>query len=285
MLAILDPVLFDPAAPLTIGSLKELLRLLHRKRARIPDIEWYWKELQRELVRPLHARSGYRDLDRLRDFARVVTLPPLPRRVPVWSFRRMFGALGERWVEVMAQLVTGAVLSGEETVLLTHLRENRNLTIHHGPGKCTAEEKTCWDLRVQPAGGDMARVPVVCRERNLDVLWTARFDDRLPAEADGARIPFCPPPDWQKSSVEVVTTHESRPTWRDNKGNHWARPATGEGYHWDVYLTRPLEEEYGLGQLNIVQWGAPAKEGAPGALHHVPGDKKSKLKKDTGWRC
>jgi hypothetical protein len=52
-----------------------------------------------------------------------------------------------------------------------------------------------------------------------------------------------------------------------------------------VYLTRSLEEEYGLGQLNIVQWGAPSKEGAAGALHHVPGDKKSRLEKDTGWSC
>jgi hypothetical protein len=197
----------------------------------------------------------------------------------------MFGLLDERWVNIMARLVAGAVLSREETVLLTHLRQNRNLTVHQGPGKCTVAEKTCWDLRVQPAGGDMTRVPVACRERNLDVPWTCRLDDRLPADTDGARFPFCPPADWQKSSVAVVTTHESRPTWRDHQGNHWARPATGEGHHWDVYLTRSLEEEYGLGQLNIVQWGAPSKEGAAGALHHVPGDKKSRLEKDTGWSC
>lgn len=285
MLAILDPVLFDPAAPLTIGSLDELIRLLRRKGAQIPDVAWYWKKVQLELIQPLHARPEYRELDRLRDFVRPVALSPLPRRVSVWSFRQMFGVLGERWVDIMARLVTGAVLSGEETVLLTHLRQNRNLMVHQGPGKCTAEEKTCWDLRVQPAGDDTTRVPVVCRERNLDVPWTCRLDDRLPAEADRASFAFCPPPEWYKTSVEVVTTHEARPTWRDQKGNHWARPATGEGYHWDVYLTRSLEEEYGLGQLNVVQWGAPSKEGLPGSRHHVPGRKKSRLKKETGWRC
>lgn len=285
MLAILDPVLFDPAAPLSPGSLDELLRLVHRKRARIPGMGWYWKELQRELIRPLHARPEYRHLDRLRDFVRPVILPEPPPRVSVWSFRQMFRALGAPWVDVMARLVTGAVLSREETVLVTHLRQNRNLTVHQGPGKCTREEKTCWNLRVQPAGGELVRIPVVCRERNLDVPWTCRFDDRLPASEDGAAFPFCPPPDWHKADVTAATTHESRPTWRDHHGNHWARPATGEGHHWDVYLTQARAEEYGLGQLNITRWGAPAKEGPAGALRHVPTDKQGRLAKKTGWHC
>jgi hypothetical protein len=285
MLAILDPVLFDPAAPLSPVTLKDLLRLLSHKHAHIPGVDWYWKELQRQLIRPLHARPGYQDLDRLRDFARTVGFPPLPRRVSVWSFRQMFGALSESWVETMARLVTGAVLSREPTVLVTHLRRGRNLTVHGGPGQCTLDEKTCWDLRVQPAGGELCRIPVVCRERNLDVPWTCRFDDRLPAREDAAAFPFCPPPDWRKASVTAATTHESRPTWRDHQGNHWARPATGEGHHWDVYLTQALEEEYGLGQLNITRWGAPEREGAPGSLHHVPKDKQARLHKKTGWSC
>ena len=83
----------------------------------------------------------------------------------------------------------------------------------------------------------------------------------------------------------MVFTHESRPTWRDRKSNHWARPATGGGHHWDVYLEPSLAEEYGLGQLNIVQWSAPASEGAPGSIHHVPTSKKSRLRKKTGWSC
>jgi hypothetical protein len=284
MLAILDPVLFDPAAPLSTRSLDDLLRLLHRRHAHVPAVDWYWKELQRALIRPLHARPGYQALDRLRDFARPVSLPPLPRRVSVWSFRQMFHPLGA-WVDVMARLVTGCALSREETVLVTHLRQGRNLTVCQGPGKCTLEEKTCWNLRVQPAGGALRRIPVVCRERNLEVPWTCRFDDRLPAGEDGADFPFCPPPDWHKEDVTAASTHESRPTWRDQQGNHWARPATGDGHHWDVYLTQARSEEYGLGQLNITRWDAPPKEGAPGSLHHVPKDKQGRLAKKTGWRC
>jgi hypothetical protein len=285
MLAILDPVLFDPAAPLTIGSLKGLLRLLHSKQAHIPDVAWYWKKVQRELIRPLHARPEYRELDRLYDFVQAVKLPTMPSKVKVCNFDQMFGLLGAHWVVIMENLVTQAVLTGEEIVLLTHLRSKRNLTVHQGPGRCTAREKMYWELRVQPAGDDTTRVPVVCRKRNLDVPWTCRFDDSLPAEFDDAKYPFCPPRDWRDPKVAAVTTHKSRPTWRDQKGNYWARPATGEGYHWDVYLTRSLEEEYGLGQLNIVQWGVPPKEGPTGGLHHVPEGKKSRLKKESGWRC
>jgi hypothetical protein len=285
MLAILDPVLFDPAAPLSTGSLGELIRLLRRKRARIPDVDWYWDVLQRQLIRPLHGRPGYQTLDLLRDFARPVSLP-LPSRPPrVWSFRQMFGVLGDPWLMIMERLVIGAVLSNEETVLLTHLRQNRNLAICQGPGQCTLAEKTCWNLRVQPAGGELCRVPVVCRERNVTVPWTCRFDDRLPASADRADFPFCPPPDWHKSDVEAAITHKSRPTWRDHQGNHWARPATGEGHHWDVYLTQVRADEYGLGQLNITRWGAPSKEGVAGSLHHVPRDKQGRLEKKTGWHC
>lgn len=286
MLAILDPVLFDPRQPLCPRALDELIRLLRREGARIPSAAWYWNVLQRELIRPLSRRHEYRaGLDQLRGFADDVHFPSPPPRVSVWSFEAMFAPLGPGWVDIMMRVVTGAVLSGEESVLLTHLREGRNLIIHPGPGRCTVREKACWDQRVRAGDRPQARVPLVCRRRNLRVPWTCRFDDRLPADADGAQFPFCPPPDWHKSSVPVVHTHQSRPTWRDRHGNHWARPATGGGHHWDVYLTPARAQEYGLEQLNITRFGAPSAQGAAGTLHHVPKDKQSRLKSTAGWRC
>lgn len=287
MLAILDPVLFDPDAPVQPRSLDELALVLQKSRARIPDAAWYWDPLQRTLIRPLSRRPEYsQGLDRLREFVRHVPLPPLPPRVKVWSMRQMFDVLGEAWVTIMSRVISRAILTGEPTVLLTHLRERRNIVTRQGPGKSRLREKVCWNLRVQPRGESLQRVPAVCNRRNLRVPWTCRLDERLPsADVDRASFPFCPLDDWQKSSVDVVFTHESRPTWRDQKGNHWARPATGGGHHWDVYLEQSLVEEYGLGQLNIVQWGAPTGEGATGSIHHVPGGKKSRLRKETGWSC
>ena len=39
-----------------------------------------------------------------------------------------------------------------------------------------------------------------------------------------------------------------------------------------------------LNQLNIVAHGAPASEGRPGDIHHLPKAKLSRVK-DTGWSC
>jgi hypothetical protein len=50
-------------------------------------------------------------------------------------------------------------------------------------------------------------------------------------------------------------------------------------------IARARAEEYGLGQLNITRWGAPAREGPAGALRHVPTDKQGRLAKKTGWHC
>lgn len=145
-------------------------------------------------------------------------------------------------------------------------------------------EKSVWNLRVQVPGVELRRVPAVANRRNITVPWTTRFDEKLPAENEAA-FPFCPPSDWLKSNVRAFETHQSRPAWLDAKGNHWACPATGWGYHWDVYLESRLADGYGLDQLNIVRWGAPSEEGATGSIHHVPKEKKQSLKKRTGWSC
>ncbi len=81
---------------------------------------------------------------------------------------------------------------------------------------------------------------------------------------------------------------KSRPVWLDCKGNAWARPniPEGRGHHWDVYISdTQLAERIGLRQLNVVGFGGPASEGAPGLIHHVPTAKQSRLRDDAGWTC
>lgn len=109
MLAILDPVLFDPRAPGSPRLFDAVITILRAKNARIPDVEWYWNHLQRTLIRPLTGQREYgRRLDRLREFAQTVPFPPLPATVTVWSMRQMFGVLGSDWVTIMSRVNPGA---------------------------------------------------------------------------------------------------------------------------------------------------------------------------------
>ncbi len=240
-----------------------------------------------QMIRPFSQKSSRRirvGLDAIRDFVTTIQFPKSPPRIRVWDFRALFAEAGLEWVNLMARTVTGCTLTGEETILITRLRPERNARIHSGPDRCCLTEKICWNLRAQVPGMETWRIPAVATRRNVSFPWTARFDDRLPAE-DEAAFSFCPPQDWLKSNVRAFETHQGRPAWRDAKGNYWACPATGWGYHWDVYLQPVLAAEYGLDQLNIVRWGAPSSEGAAGDLHHVPKEKRHRLKKSTGWSC
>ncbi len=284
MLAVLDPLLF---AGISEAGLNEVARILRQTQARIPDSR-YWKKLQLEVIRPLSRECSRQlriGLDVIRRHASKIHLVDLPPRPTVWDFRLMFAQAGSEWVDIMGKTLAGCTLTGEETILITRLISGRNAEEHSGPGDCRLTEKTCWNLRVQVPEADVHRIPAICSRRNIFVPWTTRLDDKLPAESDGASFPYCPPPDWHKSSVDVFETHQSRPAWLDAKGGHWACPATGWGYHWDVYLELALADHYGLNQLNIVRWGAPAGEGAIGAVHHLPRDKKARLKRTLGWSC
>lgn len=159
------------------------------------------------------------------------------------------------------------------------VREGRGSSLH---------ENTRWVLHIQPKALGHRQVLFVHHPRNLDLRWTTRFDWRLPAEHDRARYPFCPPPRWWKSSTPAARTVESKPAWVDALGNGWARPAIsgGAGYHWDVFISAPsTRRSVGLSQINVVQFGAPEGEGAPGDLHHVPTDKAGRVNKDRGWNC
>jgi len=84
----------------------------------------------------------------------------------------------------------------------------------------------------------------------------------------------------------VWKTLESKPCWIDSNGLGWARPRTGGGYHWDVFLKNhtAICEAAGVDQVNVVQHGAPSEQGVAGAIHHA-GEKKGRLNKELSWSC
>lgn len=75
--------------------------------------------------------------------------------------------------------------------------------------------------------------------------------------------------------------------WVDAQERGWTRPNIpgGKGHHWDVFFNDPaLIASIGVDQVNIVEFGAPAAEGTPSSLHHVPTKKAARVT-DTGWSC
>jgi hypothetical protein len=116
-----------------------------------------------------------------------------------------------------------------------------------------------------------ASVVTAAAEENPVVFLCHRIEGRNARDQSSEHV----------SLVEVLR-------WRlavDAQGQGWARPSTGGGYHWDVYLTAQAEDRIGLAQINITQHGAPAGQGRPGDLHHVPKDKRPRLRDQSGWRC
>ncbi|WP_309896627.1 hypothetical protein [Archangium sp.] len=300
MKVILDPALFLTREPGRLSSAEdaELIRIINDavRVCRQPGYQVvaagpYWKRLQQELVRPLERvasqelRAG---LDILRSLAHPQSLPvpAAGSRKKVWGVRQLFEwpQLGSGWLELMESLLVGCVLLGEPLLLLVRHFEGRNQRTH-ATGRCELEEKTRWRLYVQVTGQPPCTIPCVRSPRNLSVDWTQRFDERLPAQSDRARFPFCPPENWWRRHIEPFRTMQSKPAWVDARGNGWVRPATGGGRHWDVFIADPnLVETIGLDQLNIVQWEV-RPDGIVGGIHHVPTEKRSRLASTAGWSC
>ncbi|MCA9708596.1 MAG: hypothetical protein KDK70_22290 [Myxococcales bacterium] len=302
MIGLLDPALLLPRGANSTGEqqltqeVDEIVRICRDHRIELPALDEYWDELWgglgRALQRTLVDHRAQRALDELRRLGRPPTMRPLdPWCGRVYGFRQLFCDLGEAgdWTDRMTRAVLRATLVGRPTVLLVRRMLGRNLE-RHASAESVIEEPTRWVVQLHVRGAAPRVVPCVHHRRNLvdDLRWTTRFDWRLPGQADGARYPFCPPTHWWKRRVEAVRTMESRPVWLDRLGGGWARPNIrgGSGYHWDVYITdAELAERIGLTQLNIVEFGAPAAQGRPGFIHHLPGKKKARLRDDTGWSC
>ncbi len=307
MIAILDPLVVDPQDPLPFAMLDPLVRYMCSHRIRIPIERLYHGRLVREFLQPLAKRQEaarakdpiarrYLDaLDQLGHLFQPLPFAPLPGHITVWGFRALFERMGSDWVDLLVRLVSACSLTTEETILITRPIEGRNCR-RRSHGAIQMIEKTVWNLRVR-AEGRTVRVACVCTPRNLLAPFTTRYDDALPVRGDGASNAFYfdPPIDWCKAArrssltgqteeIRPIVTLRARPVWLDAHGNGWAEPNTpGQHHHWDVYLESPrLVQDYGLGQLNVVRFGAPAEEGHPGALHHLPKEKRGRLKKQTG---
>lgn len=300
MIGILDPALLLPRSEaeeaLVEAELDGVVRICREGRVDLLELEEYWPELWRQhglvLERSLSSRRARQALGELRKRARPPRgVPPLqPAAGRVYGLRQLFdlAELGPGWLGRMTNALARATASGVPTVLITRRMEGRNLRRHQA-GESRLDETTRWVLYLHMSGNPPSSVPCVHHPRSLSpgLRFTTRYDWRLPSTADDARYPFCPPAEWWRRSVDAVTTMSSKPVFLDAKGNGWARPNIegGQGYHWDVYIANvSLAEQIGLSQLNIVEAGAPAKEGAPGSIHHTPAKKKPHLR-DTGWRC
>jgi hypothetical protein len=230
-------------------------------------------------------------LDRLREHRKAGrTLREVAFTGKMWGVPMMacWPPFGRSWHEelerVLAASVVTAAHDGLPVVFLCHRIEGRNV---RDQSSATVEllEVLRWRITVSTRGAPTTVIPCVGRPRHLDVPWTRRTDDRLPDQHGPDLHPYCPPIRWMNSQTRVWGTHQSRPCWVDAQEQWWARPSTGGGYHWDVFLNQVEAARIGLSQINVTQHGAPSGQGQPGDLHHVPRRKQHALRDGSGWRC
>lgn len=299
MIAIVDPALLLPRPEAerddAACDLESVLRAIREHRLEVPPLEEYWPPLWRTLGRALESNPSPRvsaAVRELRSVARPMDIGPLPTPLlgRAYGFRQLFehAPLSSEWVARMTNAVARVALTRRPVALLVRCMQQRNAALLEAGGS-RVREITRWVVRLHVQGAPPTAIPCVHHARNLrpSLQWTTRFDWRLPAQADSARYPFCPPQNWWRRSVRSVATHASRPSWADACGRYWARPNIpgGAGHHWDVFLSDPsLEARIGLSQLNIVEFGAPTREGEPGTIHHVPAAKRGRFR-DIGWSC
>ncbi len=310
MLVVLDPGFFrengiDSGNPsikaAAVGRLRARLDDANRLLAQpntdlvvaVDALRWF-DDIYGSEVRPLERlsdRSLNQTLDRFRQHRRNGrTLPGVDLQGMMWGVVQMtnWPALGRNWQPELERVLAASVASAQErhvrVVFLCHRIIGRNAE-DRSSGGVDLVEVTRWGLYIAIQGVAPMNVHCVGRSRHIDVPWTIRMDDRLPDRHGPGLHPYCPPARWVNRKTLVWRTHQSRPCWLDAQGQWWARPSTGGGYHWDVWLNAQHEARIGLSQINVTQDGAPTDQGVPGDLHHVPTDKKHALKSTTGWGC
>lgn len=295
IIGLLDPALFLPRDSEDVQrDFDFVLQICRKHKIELIPFSEYWSGLWSSLARPLEkalSPEAKRSLQELRKLQSNIAIPALqPQAGKVWrrGFEQLFGAssFSQSWEEPMMQAALRALSADHDVILLTRKMSGRNLECHASGGS-TLDEITRWMLYVQPKGMGYKRILCVHHYRNLQEKWTVRFDWRLPTVSDGANYPFCPPEKWWLARTPSYRTIRSKPAWLDKLDNGWARPNIpgGAGYHWDVFIGPPqLQEAIGLDQINVVEFGAPVKEGKAGQIHHVPQEKQGKLT-GKGWTC
>lgn len=296
-IAIIDPALFDMRDDGDIiRDVDFVLRSCKLHNILLPPVVDYWGDLWREKVSlvkkagSVKLRQAIRELEKLSEQSSLSLTLETPAGA-VWKngFEDMFGETHTSlWPSRMAAAiirVSQCISAADKVYIFTRKIFGRNVMLHSA-GDSNLEEITRWMVHVQPQKVGPRQILCVYHQRNFSEPWTVRFDWRLPCVADGGRYPFFYPERWWKGSTEVFATVRSKPCWVDEIGNGWARPNIqgGRGYHWDVYIKElKLVERIGVDQLNIKEYGSSSSEGEPGEIHHIPADKKSKIK-DVGWR-
>lgn len=299
MIAVIDPAFFVGRTHDAVGEaalrhdIRAILSFRQATDARLVAADDYWPTLWQELISPLQQAFPrlMSDFGELRKAGVKHQLQPLVGSHRFWGFVPMFQhallPLNQSWPDRMARSIIRMHISlGERIVLIVRPIEGRNIR-RHGTGNSILDETTRWQLYFQSQEPRPVSVACVNRPRHVKLPWTIRFDWRLPSMEDNARYPFCPPYHWGHPSVAAVGTHSAKPAFIDARGYGWARPniAGGTGYHWDVFISDPQEvKRVGVDQINVVEYGAPATEGLPGSLHHVPKNKQH-LVNDCGWTC
>lgn len=250
-----------------------------------------WGELQRAHVRPLSGRLSaetQRSVDLLREL--ITRHGVLIRRLSarkgrcygvkaLFSPRHMDEALCDEW----SKLLCSATGESDEVVVVGALVLGRNAENRSSEDGTELVERTRWRVYAHLEECAPVAIDVLVHTRNIDERWTTRFDPRLPRSRP---CPFCVPREWHQRRTAVWKTLESKPCWIDSNGLGWARPRTGGGYHWDVFLKNhtAICKDAGVDQVNVVQHGAPSEQGVAGAIHHA-GDKKGRLNEALSWSC
>jgi hypothetical protein len=298
MIGLIDPALLLPRLATEQDSLRfdidQIVKTCRNYSIDLLPFDEYWPFLWRSLGQNLEKDSSpefKRSLQQLRKLGnnmRHQASPPQDADVWRRGFTALFSTtfLPAGWETRMAQAAARAVATDKLVVLFTRRIEGRNLKIHKS-GHVDLHENTRWILYINCRGMGPRNILCVYNPVNITHRWTVRFDWRLPGEAQGSKFPFFPPTNWWKGGIRSFKTVGSKPAWLDKWGNGWARPniPNGAGYHWDVMVgDTALQENIGLDQINVVQFGCPATEGAPGQLHHVPSKKVGRIKPGAGWQ-
>lgn len=270
-----------------------LLRSGARLVVKVGDLAWF-DTIYRQYARTI---EGVADRPLKQAFARMKehhragrTLPDVVLHGRMWGLAMMAQLPGSKreWLPELQRVVGAAVVSAAAdrlpVVFLCHRILERNVRDQTSEN-VELTEVLRWRLSVSVRGAPPTVIACVGARRHLDVPWTRRIDARLP-DAHGPELhPYCPPTAWMNSQTKVWGIHRSRPCWLDAQGQWWARPSTGGGYHWDVYLNADHSARIGLSQINVTQDAAPPGEGQAGDLHHVPRKKEHAVKDRSGWRC
>jgi hypothetical protein len=248
-----------------------------------------WGKLQRAHIRPLSRRLSVETQQSVYLLRELITRHGvlIPKRAErrgrcygvnaLFSPRYMDEALCDEW----SKLLCSATGEGDEVVVVSTLVLGRNAANRSSEDGTELVERTRWRVYAHLQEYAPVAIDVLVHTRNIDERWTTRFDPRLPRSGP---CPFCVPRDWHQRGTVVWKTLESKPCWIDSNGLGWARPRTGGGYHWDVFLKNNtvIREEAGVDQVNVVQHDAPSAQGVAGAIHHA-GDKKGRLNEALSW--